>query len=78
MNRRRGDALVRIAVAVILVGLGMSIYGALGYQDLTRMSYPAPTSKFGLVIFSSPWTRMERNGQVEIKIYIGNGTLPWV
>jgi len=69
LNRRTHDALVRIVVVLTLVaGLGMSIYGALGYQALTRMSYPAPTSKFGLVLFSSPWTRMERNGQVEIKI----------
>lgn len=61
---------VRIGIVVILVvGLVLSLIGALGYHALTQMSYPAPTAKFGLVIFTSPSTRISNNGRVETKIY---------
>lgn len=58
-----------ILVVILLVGIGISIFGYQEYQTLIRGNFPPPTPRFGLVIFSSPWTRLERNAQVEMKIY---------
>jgi hypothetical protein len=64
-----------LLVGFLILGSAMAMVGYQEYESLNRTSYPPPSSKFGLVIFTSPWTRMEKNGQVEIKIYdIGTNT----
>jgi len=70
-------AAIRTAILVgfLVLGFVMAIIGIQEYNALNQTNYQPPASKFGLVIFTSPWTRMERNGQVEIKIYdIGTNT----
>jgi hypothetical protein len=53
----------------LIVGLVMATIGYQQYQELMKTNYPSPNSKGGFVIFSSPWTRMEGNAQVYVKIY---------
>jgi hypothetical protein len=62
-------AIPAILVCFLVLGSVMTIIGIENYNALIQTNYQPPASKFGLVIFSSPWTKMERNGQVEIKIY---------
>jgi len=62
-------AIPAILVGFLIVGFVMTIIGIQEYKALNQTNYQPPASKFGLAIFSSPWTKMERNGQVEIKIY---------
>ena len=73
-SRKSVVRIVRMAIPVILVGFlivgfVMTALGSQQYQALMQTNYRSPTSKFGFVIFSSPWTRMEENAQVDVRIY---------
>jgi hypothetical protein len=58
-----------ILAAFLIAGFVMTAIGLWQYQDLMRTNYRSPSFKGGFVIFSSPWTRIEGNAQVYIKIY---------